>query len=192
MPTFLSDPARTLLIILGFLAVILVVGWLQRRSRVALIAAIIAAVALIGVFLCDLFFESPREEATRKMREISTATKAKKLDDGFKHISESFTYQGLDKKALYEKGKWAQTFEVWGGIEVEGFHRSDVKMLDENKVQIGFDAWASGPASLFKDYHYYCKATFQKEADGQFRLLTLELYKDRTPDAKPIVPDPLR
>lgn len=190
MPTFLSDPPTKLYIALAFLTALLCAIWFLRQTRLKLIAASVALLVLLALFLCDKLFESPREEAMRKMIEMSAATKAKKLDDAFKHVSESFHYHELDKKGLYEKGKWAESMQAWNGIDVSDFDRSDAKMLDDNRVQIGFELWPAGYG--LPDYRFYAKATFIKDGDGQYRLQTLEFHKNRDPSSPIVYPETSR
>jgi hypothetical protein len=187
MPTFLSDPPSKLYIILGFVTALLGAIWFLKRTRGPLLGAIGAGLVLLAFFLCDKFFESPREEASRKIVEISAATKARKLDDAFKHVSESFQYHGMDKKGLHEKAKWAESFQMWNGIDVSDLDRTDWKMLDDNRVQIGFDMWPAGYG--LPQYRFHAKATFQKDPDGQFRLQALEFRPNRDPASAIVYPD---
>jgi hypothetical protein len=189
MPTVLSDPSPILYVIFAIFVGVLAMVYLRSRKRGDLVRLIGAAAALVALFVIDRLVESPREESTRKMREIVTASKAKKVDDIAKHVSDSFRYNNMNKeqfKAIWSRATGIAEFQ---GIDVDGLGHSDFEPVDENKVKIGFDVWPTGYG--LPQYRYYCKATFVKDPDGQFRMQTFELYPKRGDD-RPVVPEQLR
>src|SRR4051812_33608597 len=98
MPTVLSDPAPILYVILAIVVGALAMVYARTRKRGDLYRLIGAAAVLLTLFIIDRLVESPREESTRKMREIVTASKAKKVDDIARHVSDSFSYNGMNKE----------------------------------------------------------------------------------------------
>ena len=44
----------------------------------------------------------------RTLKEMETASQAKRYDDLFKHVSDKFQYKSLDKKGLREKANLAE------------------------------------------------------------------------------------
>ena len=191
MPTILSDPSTTLYALLTIMVLVLGGLWFRSRKRGDLFRFLLGVAALVSLILIDYFVESPREEATRKMQEISSLTKQNKMDDAFKNISDAFSYNGKNKAWLRDKARHAESQGV-SGVDMTGFHRADFERLDDNKIKIGFEVWPSGYG--LPQYRFFCWATFQKDPDGQFRMQTFDLYQKRPnhPDEKPIVPELLQ
>jgi len=194
MPAALSDPSFTLCVILGIIVVLLGGVWLRKRTRGDMLRFACAAGAMLFLVLIDHFIESPREETTRKMRQIALATRAKKLDDAFTHVAESFEYEKITKPQLLEKARQAEKLEFWQGIDVGDFHRADFEKIDDSKVKIGFYVKPAGGAGISAENTRYCWATFFKDADGQYRLKTFDLFPKRPnhPGEKPTVPSQLQ
>ena len=105
MPTILSDPPPILYILLGTAAIILAAVWARFRTTKLLTAFAGVAGLLLLLFLIDRFVESPREQAVRKMKELAAATQSRRMDEAFRHISESFNYHGMSKSALRDRGR---------------------------------------------------------------------------------------
>jgi len=191
MPTFLSDPSISLYIILSVLVFVLIGIWINRRQQGDLIRLLAGVAVLVAVFLIDRFVESPREESTRKMQEIAAATKAKSADGVGQHISESFEYNGMNKAKLLDWVKSVYGNSQFEGIDTSGYGRSEFEKIDDNKVIIVFEVW---PTSYgLPEYRHFCKATFAKDPDGQFRMWTFSLYKDHpSKGGEPVVPQQIK
>jgi hypothetical protein len=170
MPTALSDPTTTLYVILGAITVIFGAVALRRQKRSDFFNFLIPALALVALFIIDRMVESPREQAVRKIQEMGTASREKKLDDLFKHVSDSFQHKSIDKKALREMAKTAEA-KGFGGISEYDLARSGFKEVDANTIEQGFRVKHNGTPEL----HFYVYATFKKEADGEWRLTAFEL-----------------
>jgi hypothetical protein len=183
MPTALSDPSPTLYLILIIVALVLAGVWLRRQSRGDLIRFLIAIGALLAVYLIDRFCESPREEASRKIEEMAQASRDKKWDDLFKHVADSFKYNGpsgieIDKKGLREKLKLVEGIPEFKGAVILDMHRADYRVIDEKTATVGFLACA-------KDYpvkRWFVIATFAKEPDGQWRMTDFKGYDELKQD----------
>jgi hypothetical protein len=189
MPTVLSDPSPTLYAVLAIFVAVLAAIWLRNRKRGDLIRLLAGASVLVAVVVIDKLVESPREETARKMREIVAATKEKKADDLMKHLSDSFDWNGMKKDQFKNMVKGVMGRAEFNGVDIDGLTRGDFETIGENKVKIGFDAWPTGYG--IAEYRYYCKATFVKDPDGQFRMQSFDLYKKRG-DEKPVTPEQLR
>ncbi len=170
MPTFLSDPAPTVYAIVAVMAIALWAIYLRSRKKKDLFSAIGGVAVLLAIFLIDRFVESPREESTRKMQEMSALSANKNWDDMFKHVSDSFNYKSpnggqTDKKTLLQKVKSVEAY-VDKGFVAWDFSRNDFKQMDDKTVELGFRAQAKDrPETVV-----YVKATFVKDPDGQWRL----------------------
>ena len=171
MPSFLADVSFSVYLILTIIVIVMAVLWVRQSDRKGLIRLGIA-VALLGlVFLIDSVWESPREIAVRKMRAMADATVARDEAGIMKHVAESFRYQSLDKKGLRDLTRRAATYGEWKGATVWDFDRSEVKYVNDTTIQIACYAQPSGYPPP-----YWCVATFQQEADGEYRMTTFQLY----------------
>jgi len=171
MPTALSDPSMSLYAILGVATVLLGIIALRRQKRSDAINFCIPLVALIALFVIDKAVESPREQTVRKIQEMGQSSRDKKYDELFKHVSDSFKYKSLDKKALQEKAKQADG-QGFGGFEVYDLARSSFKPMEDGTIQQGFGVKHKGEPPL----PFYVKGTFKKDPDGEWRLVTFKLY----------------
>jgi hypothetical protein len=171
MPDFLADPTTTMYVVLGAMVVVLGAMALRRQKRSDVITFVIGAVLLLALFLIDRAVESPRESAVRKIQEMGAASRAKKHDDLFKHVSESFKYRTLDKKGLQERARQAESIG-FGGIAEYDLARSGCRRIDDTTVEQGFRVKHTG----YPELHFYVVGTFKKDADGEWRLTTFKLF----------------
>ena len=185
MPTLLSDPTRPMYILFGAMVVILGALALRRQKKSDIITFVVAAVLLLVLYIIDRSVESPREQVVRKIDEMKSASQSKKYDDLFKHVSDSFNYKGLDKKALRDKAHLAEQY--FDGIEAWDYGRNDFKIVDDTTVQQGFLVQpknSNNPA-----LQRYVVATFKKEGE-EWRLKTFAIYDPikKTNDAELGIP----
>ncbi len=170
MPTALSDPSM-LYAILAVATVLPGIMAIRRQKRSDAINFCVALVALIALFVIDTVVESPREQTERKINEMGQASLDKKYDKLFKHVSDSFKYKSLDKKALQEKAKQADG-QGFGGFEVYDLARSSFKPMEDGTIEQGFGVKHKGEQQL----QLYVKGTFKKDPDGEWRLVTFKLF----------------
>lgn len=171
MPTALSDPSIALYAILGVATVLLGILALRRQKRSDLINFCIPAAALIALFVIDKAVESPREQTVRKIQEMGKASRDKKYDDIFTHVSDSFRYRTLDKKALRERAKQADGMG-FGGFAEYDLARSSFIPMQDGTIEQGFRV----NVKLTQDVPFYVKGTFKKDPDGEWRLVTFKLF----------------
>jgi len=185
MPTLLADPTRTMYIVLGAMVVILGAMALRRQKKSDVITFTVAAVLLFALYLVDRAYESPREQVVRKIHEMGTASQAKKYDDLFKHVSDSFKYKNFDKKWLRDQAHVAEQY--FDGIEAWDYGREDFKVVDDNTVQQGFLVQPKNSGN--PAFQRYVIATFKKEGD-EWRLITFALYDPikKNNDAEQAIP----
>lgn len=171
MPTFLSDPSTALYAILGVAVLVTGVLAARRQRRTDLINFAIPAAVLVAVFLIDRFVESPRETVERKVKEMGAASRDRKYDDLFKHVSDQFKYKSLDKKALRDRARQAEGVG-FGGVSEYDLARSGFKEVDATTIEQGFRVKHNGTPEL----HFYVIGTFKKDPDGEWRLVTFKLF----------------
>ena len=171
MPTFLAEPSTALYAILGVVTLVLGITAARRQKRSDAINFGIAAAVLLAVFLIDRAVESPREAVVRKVQEMGQASRDKKHDDLFKHVSDAFKYKSLDKAGLRDKAKQAEAMG-FGGISEYDLARSGFKAVNDTTVEHGFRVKTHSQPEV----HLFVVATFKKESDGEWRLTTFKLY----------------
>ena len=178
MPTWLIDPPFIVYLVLGTVAIIFGALWLREPSRGNLVRFAVGAGLLVLVGLIDLLVESPREAAVRKIKAMAAASQSKKSSEFGQYVSDSFRYHNLDKGGLISRVVSAEGQPDFQGVIVSDFDRQYVKMLDENRVQVGFVVKPIGYPIL----GYFVLADFRKDPDGEWRLATFELYDKSAKD----------
>jgi len=175
MPYWLSDPALSTYLTLMLLGIIVGAIWLRVRKRWAAITASVFLVLLLGWFICDRLVESPREEAVRRVEEMSKAFAAKDWGMLSEHVSNSFS-SGLDNKSLKKesmKGGFDLAVRVGAKVTVWNFDRDLVKYLpDGTGVEIAFNAKAEAPGGTIP---VHILAVFVRDPDGKYRLFSFKL-----------------
>lgn len=171
MPTFLSDPSAALYAVLGVVTLVLGAIAGRRQTRSDAINFGIAAAVLLAVLLIDLAVESPREAVARTLKEMEAASQARKYDDLFTHVSDQFQYKSLDKKALRERARLAET-HFPEGIRMWNITRNNFKQPNDSTVEQEFDVQPVGSPQ----FRHLCVGVFKKEADGVWRMTTFRLY----------------
>ncbi len=173
MPTFLSDPSFTLYVVL-ILGVFVTGGLLVRKQdRGSLIRAGIAALLLLLLFLCDRLYESPREEAVRRVQTMATAANARNWDEVFAHVSDKFQYDKYDKKNFRDFVS-QRTVQQTATVNFKDFDRNNFEELPDGQIRLGFVAHLSTPT--VDRIPLYVQATFIKDADGQYRMRGFTMY----------------
>jgi hypothetical protein len=166
MPTVLSDPPFA--VYLGLVGLVVVTGVVAARyqSRRSVAAFGVALSLLLAVFLTDRLVESPREEAVRKVQEMAAAVNAKDWAGVGSHISDRFDHNGKKKADLLNA---ARAVPENRPLSVKSFDRSAVEYLSETRLRIEFIGHAG-------DYPVYADATFERDPDGQYRMVGFDLY----------------
>lgn len=171
MPNFLSDPSVVLYAILSIIALVTGVRAARTQRLREGVPFFVSLALVIGLFLCDHFFESPRETASRKIAEMGLATRSKNRTDFLKHVSDSFAHKKMDKKGLGVLSDRLNSYDV-KGIECWEASKANFKEVNETTVEQGFLVQPVGNPQFI----HYCVGTFRKEADGEWRLTGFKLY----------------
>lgn len=192
MPTFLSDPAPAFyLILLGFAVVTGAIA-ARYQDRPSLIRFGIAIAVLLLAYLIDKSFESPREEAVRRVQAMAQAADAKNPDAFVEHLADSFEYRGGEKPTNAKKDEmrtapfWDMLRQINARVTVWDFSRDDVKQVDANTIEIGFSGKGE---SDNRPMMLYMKATFRKQPDGQWKLTAIASFKFEKHDEALAIPN---
>ncbi|VTS03108.1 hypothetical protein [Tuwongella immobilis] len=171
MPRWLADPSFLTYCVLVLAVLLGGVRLLLKQNRSALLLFAGCLVALVGLFLVDTFWDSGRERANSQVQAMAEATRQKRYSEILPRLTADFRVRSIGKNQLANRFQQIDTTYGWEGAEVWDFDRSEVKYITDDRVEIGFMSKAKGYNALF-----YCRSTFQREADGDWRMQTLELY----------------
>lgn len=173
MPTFLTDPTPAIYLILLAFAVVTGAIAARNQDRRSGFRFAIAAALLLLVFAIDKGIESPREEAVRRVNEMAQAADAKNPDKFVEHLADTIEYRGGNSPVTVKRDEvrtsafWPMLRQAEARVTVWDFARNDVKEIDANTLEIGFNAKGESQGTPFP---LYMRATFRKQPDGQWKL----------------------
>ncbi len=172
MPTFLSDPPLTTLVLLGLVALVFLGIWTRNRKLWPVLVGGVAAVLFVVLLLLGLLYESPREQAIRSITEMAESIGKKDWATFSSHISENFNANGMDKQGM-EQGfrQLSETFQL--RATAWNFALTEPVIYTDTEIVIRFDAKgeAQGQGQALKHF----TAKFVKEGD-QFRMVNFVAY----------------
>jgi hypothetical protein len=174
MPTFLSDPVLGVYLVLVAFVVIAGVIVARKRDRRSWISLGIAVAVLLLVGLIDLVVESPREEATRKVKAMAEAATTADPGRFVEHVSTSFEANGKNRDDLKAAPAWHQIRTLQAKVTVWGFGHDAHQRISDTEVEVGFYAKGEAPGSGM--VMRYVRARFVKDSDGEYRLKSLKFY----------------
>jgi hypothetical protein len=175
MPTALSDPSPTLYLVLVVVTVVTGALWVRNRSRSSLVNFGIAAGVLALLFLIDWTFESPREQAVRRIEDVSAAINARDFDRMLTHFSETFNYNGRTKADLRTAPLRDIVTRENVRTSVWDFTRDQVEYPNPNEIVVGFMGRGEGNMPPFAAYF---RVTFVSESNGDWKIKTFLAYQD--------------
>jgi hypothetical protein len=173
VPTFLSDPSLSLYLVLAVAFVIALAVWYRKRDRKSLLAALAFGLLVLGLYLIDASFESPREQANRRVLAMAEAATARDPARFVEQLSDSFNYRGATKEQMRTAGIWTTLRNFNARVAVWGFGKGEYEEIGENEIEIGF--YAKGEAAQGFRW-YFMRARFIRDPDGQYRVKTVKFY----------------
>ena len=183
MPPIISDPPQVVYLVL--IACVIVTGAIaaQRQNRKSAIAFGIAVALLLAVFLIDRLFDSPREEAVKNTQAMSAAADANNPDAFVSHVADTFVYYGegppvtATRSELKGSPFWALLRQLDAHVAVWNFSRDDVKVIDDDTVEIGFMAKGERRGgTMSEQVQLYIRATFKRQSDGKMRVTEFRTF----------------
>jgi hypothetical protein len=176
MPTILSDPPWALYLLLFAVALVFAAVAARNQDRKSLLRFALASLPLLLLFLCDRRFESPREEATRKVQAMAAAATDPPSPDRFvENISASFNEKGKTRDAIRNHHVWDLVRQFHARVAVWGFGRDAFEQVSEGEIEIGFYVKADSPQATGFVMRY-ARARFVKDSDGQYRVKSIKFY----------------
>ena len=182
MPSILSDPPPILYIVIGVaLAVTGAIAAQRQDRKSALPFLVVLAIGLV-VFAVDRLVESPREESVRHVQGMAAAADSNQPDEFVKHLADTFTYHSesqshtLKREAFKAEPFWHTLRQMNVHVAVWNFSRDDVKVIDDNTVEIGFMAKGEVRGDMAKQFPLYARATFKRQSDGQLKMTEFRTF----------------
>jgi hypothetical protein len=174
MPAFLADPSPTLILLLAVAAMAAAAAWFSRRSkRIGLVAlALFALLALL--LLLGQGYESPREEAVRRVNAMCTAATAADANAFIEHVSNSFSVNGKKRDALRNSGAWALVRQHRVTVTASAFDRGNVTYSGDNELSLSF--MAKAVAADGGQVWRWTTAKFVKDPDGGWRMAGVQFF----------------
>lgn len=175
MPTFLSDPSLALYALLAVTLIVALAVWSRRRDRKSLLAASISAALLLGLYLIDVSFDSPREEATKRVEAMAAAATAADPARFVEQLSPKFTINGGDREKVRNSGVWNLIRQHSARVAVWGFGKGEFQEVGADEIEIGF--YCKGEAAGFQGALVrFAKARFVRDPDGKWRAKGIKFY----------------
>jgi hypothetical protein len=182
MPTVISDPPQTIYLVLLAAVIVSALVWLNRREKRSLYAffGVLAVTAL--VVLLDRLIESQREEAVRRVQAMMTAADRRDHESFASHLADTVKYQGEQGEITFTRDQlrrhsfWTLLGQFNVHVAAWDFSRDDVRWPDANSVEIGFLAKGELRGDGGKQFPFYFRATFARQADGQMKLARLASF----------------
>jgi hypothetical protein len=197
MPDILADPPYWLYVLL-ILAVVfpllMAVGFggsassrkREKKSsprRRFLIASGVAFLMLLGLFVCDHFFESDKEQIQRKLKDMSDGVHERNLDKVFQHISDSFRVGPADKASLRRLADSAQQNHQVDEVIIWDPVLEPITDGKNATVRFKFKVRGSG---FSNEMFFGGKGYFVRDPDNQWRLQKFEVFNPAAESNTPI------
>jgi len=152
---------------LGVLAVLLAALWWRDRRRAWLVALGVAGV-LAGVYLLlDRLVETRDEQIARRLQLIERGVKARDAEQVMQQFSPQFDYRGIGRDALRRgvasrlQSRFVDELTIW-----------EVRFPDAS----GRVFFKAKPKGLGDNPGFQVRADFVRDADGQWRMKTFEVF----------------
>jgi hypothetical protein len=166
---WLFEGRLTIYLSLAAAALILLGLWYRDRRRFWLFPVGAVGLLLLTYFLMDRLVETGREQIARKLQEMAAAVKARNADRIFTHISDRFTFQGLNKA-----GFRSYVEELLSRGRVDDLAIWDVEVADSSSGQVRFRAKPRGSLQGI-EAPWVVRARFVQESGGEWRLESFQL-----------------
>jgi hypothetical protein len=160
--------------------------WWHRRHRGYLKALGVVALAALAYFLLDRMIETPREKVANAIRDMADAANERDVDRLLRHLSDDFSYRGIDKKTFRERAKSALV-----GFDIRNVSTKNLRFLKDDRdagtMTVRFDAFADNNRVNYRMLP--CEADFVREEDGEWRMKTIRFYHPVQSDQEESIPD---
>jgi hypothetical protein len=174
-------------VVLVTVALLLVVIWWQLPKRYWLLAAWLVMGLAVVYFLLDHLVETDREQIDRKIKEMSSAVRARSLDGIFTHVSSQFRLGGLNRDGFRTfvdqvlRQNQVDEIVVWDIAFPPDFRTTSGSV---QSARVLFQVKARGRS--LPDSPFRCEAQLIRDPDGQWRLQGFQLFNPLVDSNQPI------
>src|SRR5262245_11342196 len=119
MPDWLAEPDSALLLLVAVFAIgFAALAWRTLRQLWMILAGI-ALFLLVGLYLCDRFFLSDREQIGQAVQSMEAGVETRNLDAIFSQVATNFHYATVDKAGFrrfcdeHMRAHHVETLVVW-------------------------------------------------------------------------------
>jgi hypothetical protein len=166
----LAEKTGWVYFILGILALIPLALFLNNRAVVHLFGLLCVAILMAGVYVADDLQETDREQALRKTREILRAVETADLATLERHLSDKFTWQGMNRKQLLDRARRVLNTSASrscsiSSAQVQGLSGDERLVVSGNLTATG----QFGSEEAFFTGVIYL--TYARQPDGQYKLI---------------------
>jgi hypothetical protein len=181
---WLFDHRTTVSLLAGTAAIVLLFSWFNTKKRL-LIQAAAVVVSLLSLFLAvGLVYKTPTQKVTRAIQAMAENVSIRNVPGVLEYVSDEFAYSSHNKATLRTfvdsavQGEGIEELKVWD-FERAQFPRPAPG--DKETGTISFKFKVRGPTYSTEPY-WHCNATFVKDPDGQWRLLTFQVFPFNSKD----------
>ena len=166
---WLFDGRPAVYVTLAVLAVLGVALWWRDRRRAWIVALGVVGVLAAVYLLLDRLVETRGEQITRRLQLIEKAVKAGNAEQVVQQFSTQFDYHGIRRDAFRErvaarlKDRFVEDLTIW-----------EVRFPDDSG-KVFFKAKPKGGV-VGDNPGFQVRADFVKDADGQWRMRTFEVF----------------
>jgi hypothetical protein len=177
MPSWLTQNPTQVYFLLGIMALGLGVAfWTTRHGKYLLgFLGVVALAVIVG--LIDRMVVTDHEKIVANLRVMATHVEKHDLTRIFSLVSPRFKVGGLDKKGFHDWAQRAVEQHNITNIRVWDFQPAEI---DAEKGTARIEFMVKGDGNWVRGGEFFrCRASFLREADGEWRLTGFELFDPR-------------
>jgi hypothetical protein len=188
MLAWFQENNTTIYSVLGAALIVLALIWVRTQERRFLRGILGLAGLLVALILLDFFGPaSAGRQMRQKIKAMAGAVKLNQMETITRHAAESFEYEGLDRAAMTHR---VQSFINSGDLNEIVVWDFEPPEVSPGTAKIAFKAKPKGNA-IPGEYYFRCVAQFVRDADGQWRMKTFDIFVQPQNEPVRIPPGPL-
>jgi hypothetical protein len=156
--------------VLGLVAVVLLILWWRYRQRYLLYGVGAMAVLALLYLLLDFAVETDREQIGRELQEMSRAVHDRNPDGIFNLVSDSFTFEGLDKRALQALAAQYIRNGTVTDVTIKEYRFLGATDGTPPVANVTFRVIVTTGVGSQQTIPFFCRAQFQRQPNKGWRL----------------------
>lgn len=179
MPPILSDPPPALFLLLIVAVLISAAILYRRQNRKSLVVFAVIAILLVGLWIVSALYESPREEAVRRIQLMVQAVNERSAERFVAQTTDPVDYRTSGGSRMLTKAE-VRNSRFWGLLaehNVEAgawdFDRNEVREVAPDAIEIGFLAQGTVQG---KPTPFYFRTVFRKQSNSEWLLASVSCF----------------